>query len=118
MKQFLSTVDIEMFQSGKQLLDFTRKTKRALFPTLMVTERPDRVAINLTAGKIILLVSGSPFAVIMPTVLKDLMSSMADIYQTFWIGKFLLTLRYLGLFTTILLPGLYVALTSYNPEVF
>ncbi|MFP7296490.1 spore germination protein [Neobacillus niacini] len=118
VKKFLSTIDIEIFQSGEQLLDFTKKSKRTLFPTIMVTERPDRVAVNLTTGKIVLLVAGSPFAVIMPTVMKDLMSSMADIYQTYWIGKFLLTLRYIGLFTSIMLPAVYVALTSYNPEVF
>jgi hypothetical protein len=116
VKEFISSVEIDMFQSGEQLLDFTKKKKRTLFPTIMVTERPDRVALNL-AGKIILLVAGSPYAVLMPTVLKDLMASMADIYQTFWVGKFLIILRYIGLLITILLPGLYVAVTSYNPEV-
>jgi hypothetical protein len=118
VKEFLSSIDIEMFQSGEQLLDFTKKSQRVLFPTIMVTERPDRTVINIAAGKVILLVAGSPFAVLMPTVLKDQMSSMADIYQTYWIGKFLLIVRYIGLVTTITLPALYVALTSYNPEVF
>ncbi|NYE06652.1 hypothetical protein F4694_003432 [Bacillus niacini] len=118
VKDFLSAVEIEMFQSGEQLLDFTKKSQHVLFPTIMVTERPDRTVINIAAGKIILLVQGSPFAVLMPTVLKDQMASMADIYQTYWIGKFLLLLRYIGLFTTITLPALYVALVSYNPEVF
>jgi hypothetical protein len=118
VKEFLSSIEIEMFQSGEQLLDFTKKSQRVLFPTIMVTERPDRTVINIAAGKVILLVAGSPFAVLMPTVLKDQMSSMADIYQTYWIGKFLLIVRYIGLFTSITLPGLYVALTSYNPEVF
>jgi hypothetical protein len=118
VKKFLSSIDIEIFQSGEQLLDFTKKSKRTLYPTIMVTERPDRVAVNLATGKVILLIAGSPFAVLMPTVLKDLMASMADIYQTYWIGKFLLTLRYIGLFTSTMLPAVYVALTSYNPEVF
>lgn len=118
VKDFLSAIEIEMFQSGEQLLDFTKKSQRVLFPTIMVTERPDRTVINIAAGKIILLASGSPFAVLMPTVLKDQMASMADIYQPYWIGRFLLLVRYIGLFTTITLPALYVALVSYNPEVF
>lgn len=118
VRNFLDSIDIEIFQSGEQLLDLIKKSQRALFPLMLITERADRVAINLAAGKVILLVSGSPFAVILPTVLKDFMSSMADIYQTYWVSKFLLTLRYLGLFTSIVLPALYVALTAYNPEVF
>lgn len=118
VKTFLASIDIQMFQTGEQLLDIIKKSNRALFPVMLVTERPDRVAVNLAAGKVVLLVSGSPFAVILPTVMKDFMSSMEDIYQTFWVAKFLLLLRYIGFVTSIILPGLYVAVTSYNPEVF
>ncbi|WP_052353739.1 spore germination protein [Neobacillus jeddahensis] len=118
IKQFLSSIDIEMFQTGEQLLDIIKKSNRALIPVMLVTERPDRVVVNIAAGKIILLVSGSPFAVVLPTVMKDFMSSMEDIYQTYWVAKFLLVLRYIGFMTSLVLPGLYVAVTSYNPELF
>lgn len=118
IKKFLSSIDVNMFQSGEQLLDIIKKSNRALLPVMLVTERPDRVALNLSTGKVILLISGSPFAVILPTVMKDFMSSMADIYQTYWIGRFLQLLRYIGFATSIILPGLYVAVTSYNPEIF
>ncbi len=118
IRQFLDSIEIEMFQSGEQLLDLVKKKKRSLFPILLVTERADRVAVNLAAGKVVLIISGSPFAVILPTVLKDFMSSMEDIYQTYWVGRFLLFLRYCGLFISIILPSSYIALTAYNPEIF
>ncbi|PLS07252.1 spore germination protein [Neobacillus cucumis] len=118
IKEFLSQIDVQMFETGEQLLDLIKKSNRALVPMMLVTERPDRVVVNIAAGKIILLVSGSPFAVVLPTVMKDFMASMEDIYQTFWVTKFLQLLRYIGFFTSLVLPGLYVAITSYNPEVF
>lgn len=118
VRTFLESIDIEIFQSGEQLLDLIKKSKRSLFPVMLITERPDRVTVNLAAGKVVLIISGSPFAVILPTVLKDFMASMADIYQTFWVGQFLLFLRYSGLFISILLPASYIATTSYNPEIF
>ena len=118
VNEFLASIEVEMFQSGEQLLDIIKKSNRSLFPVMLVTERPDRVAVNLAAGKIIILVSGSPFAVILPTVMKDFMASMADIYQTYWVGRFLQLLRYIGFVISIILPGLYVAVTSYNPELF
>jgi hypothetical protein len=118
VKQFLASIDVNMFQSGEQLLDIIKKSNRALFPIMLATERPDRAAINLATGKIILLVHGSPFAVILPTVMKDFMVSMADIYQTYWVGRFLQLIRYIGLLISLITPGLYVAVTSYNPEVF
>ncbi|AZU61771.1 spore germination protein [Neobacillus mesonae] len=118
IKAFLSSLDIQMFQSGEQLLDSIKKSNRALFPLMLVTERPDRVAVNLATGKVILLVAGSPFAVVLPTVMKDFMASMADIYQTYWVGRFLQLLRYIGFIISVCLPGLYVATTSYNPEIY
>ena len=118
IKDFLSSLDIQMFQTGEQLLDAIKKSNRALFPLMLVTERPDRVAVNLATGKVILLISGSPFAVVLPTVMKDFMASMADIYQTYWVGRFLQLLRYIGFIISVCLPGLYVATTSYNPEIY
>src|SRR5690606_19316393 len=38
-------------------------------------------------------------------------------YHSFWISNFLRTLRYVGLLVCILLPGLYVAVTSDSPEI-
>ncbi|WP_052404832.1 spore germination protein [Bacillus rubiinfantis] len=118
IRDFLSSVEIDMFQSGEQLLDSLKKRNRALIPLMLVTERADRVAVNLATGKIIILVSGSPFAVILPTVMKDFMASMEDIYQTYWVGRFLQLIRYIAFIISVGLPGLYVAITSYNPEVF
>ncbi|WP_255286723.1 spore germination protein [Bacillus sp. AFS076308] len=118
IKDFLSQIDVQMFETGEQLLELIKKSNRALVPMMLVTERPDRVVVNLAAGKIILLLSGSPFAVVLPTVMKDFMASMEDIYQTFWVTKFLQLLRYIGFITSLVLPGLYVAVTSYNPELF
>lgn len=118
IREFLASIDVNMFQSGEQLLDIIKKSYRALFPIMLATERPDRAAINLATGKIILLVHGSPFAIILPTVMKDFMVSMADIYQTYWVGRFLQVIRYIGLLISLITPGLYVAVTSYNPELF
>lgn len=118
IKNFLENVDIDMFQTGEQLFDSLKKSNKALFPLMLVSERPDRVAVNLSNGKVVLLIQGSSFAVILPTVMKDLMSSMEDMYQAYWIGKFLLLLRYTAFIVSIILPGLYVAITSYNPELF
>ncbi|WML31609.1 spore germination protein [Neobacillus sp. OS1-32] len=118
VKKFLGEVNIDMLETGEQLFDSLKKSNRALFPLMLVTERPDRVAVNLSNGKVIILVQGSPYAVILPTVMKDLMSSMEDIYQSYWIAKFLQLLRYTAFNVSMILPGLYVAISSYNPEVF
>lgn len=117
VKKFLSGIEVPIFQSGEQLLNYIKKNNKALIPLMLVTERPDRVAVNLAGGKVILLISGSPFAVILPTVMKDFMASMEDSYQTYWVACFLQILRYIGFAISLLLPGAYVVVTSYNPEL-
>ncbi|GGM23793.1 spore germination protein [Paraliobacillus quinghaiensis] len=117
VKEKISTIDKDVIQGVGEVQNEIKKGK-ALFPTYMVTERPDRIAYNLSKGKVIILLEGSPFALIVPAVFFDFMSSMEDLYQTFWISKFLIILRYIGLFISISLPALYVAITAFNPELF
>lgn len=114
----LSKIEIDVLQAAGQLQKQLTKKKRTLYPTMLVTERPDRIAYNLAQGKVVMLVDGTPFALIAPSVFYDFMSSMEDEIQSFWISQFIVSLRYIGLFISILLPSFYVAVTAYNPEFF
>lgn len=108
----------EIIQSVGEIQELLRKRKRTLFPTFMITERPDRIALNISQGKIVILLEGSPFALIAPATFYDFMSAMDDGYQSYWVSKFLKSLRYVGLLINLLLPAAYVGLTSFNPEIF
>lgn len=88
------------------------------FPTALVTDRPDRCALNLAQGKVVLLLNGTPFGIYLPAVFYDFMVSMDDVYQNPWLSRSLHVLRYLALFITTTLPAVYVAAVSYNPEFF
>jgi spore germination protein len=85
---------------------------------MTVTERPDRAAFNLAQGKFVLVLDGTPFVLIAPAVFYDFVSAMDDVYQSFVVSRALVILRYIGIFVTMMLPALYVAVVSYNPEVF
>lgn len=114
----LDQLDIEVLLAAGQLQNKLNKGRKGLFPTIMITERPDRIAFNIGQGKVVLLIDGTLFALVLPAVFYDFMSSMEDIYQSFWVSRFLLSLRYLGLLINLILPAAYVAITAYNPEVF
>jgi spore germination protein len=84
----------------------------------MITERPDRAAINLSQGKVVIIIDGTPFALIGPAVFYDFFSGVDDLYQSFFISRFLVFLRYMGLFISLTVPALYVSIASFNPEIF
>lgn len=104
-----STGELERLISGK---------KYSLFPTVLISERVDRVARALTFGKIVLMLKGSQFAIILPVTFFDFMHAVEDHYESFWMTRLLIIVRYIALFITTTLPGLYIAILSYNPEVF
>ncbi len=117
VKEQLNKVDRSIVQSVGELHRALTSRKRRLFPTLMVTERPDRIAYNLSLGKVIVMMEGTPFVLITPAVFYDFMTSMEDFYQPYFVGKFLVLLRYIGLLISLFLPSFYVGIISYNPEI-
>lgn len=105
-----------VIQAAGQLQRRMSQYKHTLFPTVMITERPDRVVLNLSQGKVAVFLHGTPFVIVAPAVFYDFMSAMDDLYSHFWTGHFLLVLRYIGLCLNLTLASFYVGFTSYNPE--
>jgi spore germination protein KA len=118
VKSRLEQVDADIVQALGQLEALFTGNKYRLFPVTILTERPDHIVLCLAQGKVILMLQGTPFALIAPAVFYDFMSSMDDVYQTFWVSRAMVFLRYIALFLTISLPAIYVAIVSYNPEIF
>jgi spore germination protein len=114
----LDRVHAQLVQSAGELQQNLSPKKFALFPMIVVTERPDRVVRFLSKGRIAVLVDGTPFAMLLPSIFSDFFTAMDDYVQMPVIGHFLKILRYIGFAFTVLLPALYVGTVSYNPEFY
>lgn len=86
-------------------------------PETMSTERPDKASDFLLEGRILVIVNGSPYSIILPITLMDYMTSPEDKNLKTCFANFLRLLRFVGSFITLLLPGLYVAITSFHEEI-
>lgn len=117
LRKRLSIIDEDIVQSASEIERFTMKPSMRLFPTMMLSERPDRTVLNLSQGKIAVLVDTDGYVILLPAIFNDFFTAMDDQIQLPPIGWFLKGVRYIGLFLTVLLPSLYVAFTSYNPEI-
>ena len=89
----------------------------SVFPQIQYTERPDIVAASLLEGRVALVVDGSPDVLLLPLLFVQLLQSPEDYYTRLAPGTFMRWIRYMGLFIAILFPSLYVAVTSYHPEM-
>lgn len=86
-------------------------------PQITATERPDRAAALLAEGKVAIVMHGSPFCLIVPTTTVDLFKTTEDNYIRFPLASFSRIIRYIGVFFSLLLPGLYVAITNFHHEM-
>jgi spore germination protein KA len=113
----LPNVRVRMLRSTNQLMQEITGRKHRLFPVILQTERPDRIATLIERGKVAILQDGSRFGLILPVRMFDFLHAMDDDYEAFWMSKVLVVLRYIAMLLTITLPSLYIAIVSYNPEV-
>jgi spore germination protein len=117
LRRRLASLDIEILQSTGALEKKLSSAKISIFPTMVTTERPDRTVRCINEGKIAVLVGGTGYSLIVPSVFDDFFTAMDDKIQLPFTSFFLKSLRYFGLFITLTLPAFYVAFTSYNPEI-
>ncbi|WP_226537496.1 spore germination protein [Fictibacillus halophilus] len=94
--------------------------KRKLSPVshLFSTELPIQAIHSLKKNRIVLFIDNCPFALVFPHLLWDMFSSVNDRNFTFSLSIMLRVFRIIGAVSTLILPALYVALVSVNPEVF
>lgn len=113
----LQNVNIDLVLETGYIEQLIEDNPYTPFPTCQTTERPDSVAAALSEGRIAILVDGTPLALIVPATLNSLMQSPEDYYNRFHAGTLSRLLRFVGNFLALVLPGLYIALTSYHPEM-
>ncbi|MEG1705469.1 MAG: spore germination protein, partial [Clostridia bacterium] len=87
-----------------------------VFPTVISTERPDNVCHYLLQGRVAVIVENSPFVLIFPAFISDFFKHVEDYYQKNNAVIFTRMLRYIAFAITLLMPAIYVALTTFNQE--
>ncbi|WP_110928563.1 spore germination protein [Bacillus massiliglaciei] len=91
--------------------------RNSMFPQLVDTERPDRLASVLAEGKIGIMADGAPHTLIGPSTITTFFSSFEDYYLPWNIGTFFRMLRLFAVTFSIFSSPLYVAILTYHYQV-
>jgi len=86
-------------------------------PQVLATERPDRVASLIVEGRVAIVVNGSPFVLVVPVTLFELLRSAEDTYIRFPYSNFVRFIRLFGTVLALILPALYIAITTFHQEM-
>ena len=117
VKYRLNNLEIDSLLSSGELEQLIADSNILGIPEMLSTERPDKVTKYLLKGRVVVLVNGSPYGIIVPGILVDFLTSPEDTNLKVSFANFLRGLRFLAAFITLLLPGLYVAITSFHQEI-
>ncbi len=114
----LNNISIDSLISSGELEQLIQDNNITGIPQIISTERPDKCVKGLMQGRAIILINGNPYALIVPSVMTDFLASPEDsnLYPLF--ANFLKTIRLIALFITLLLPGMYIAITNFHQELF
>lgn len=113
----LKTIDMDSLPESGYVEAWIQDSFLSPFPQILNTERPDKAIAAMLQGKVAILLDGTPFVLIAPSVFASVLQSPEDYYERWTIGSLLRVLRYFGAFISIFLPALYIALISLQPDM-
>ncbi|MBQ3355895.1 MAG: spore germination protein [Oscillospiraceae bacterium] len=117
MKKRLSEIDVDGLTTPAAVEEYVTGSRPTAFPLMQYTERTDRFAQGLLDGRVGLLVDGLPLGYLAPVDIGALMTAPEDRGTDYLSASFLRLLRYLALLIGLVLPGLYVAMATFHPEM-
>ncbi|MGG3197545.1 spore germination protein [Priestia aryabhattai] len=109
----LEKINVEKILEANYIEEFISDDFFTPFPLALSTDRPDVVTGEITEGKVAILVEGSPFSLVVPSVLVQFLHAPDDYYTKN--GGFLRLFRALSLVLSLYLPALYVAFVNFHP---
>jgi len=114
----LNNLQVDSILSTGELEQLISDSNDLGVPRVLSTERPDTTSRYLLQGRVVVIINGSPYALVMPATIVDFLSTPEDINLKPKFSNFLKGIRFLSAAITLLLPGIYIAITSFHQEIF
>lgn len=116
IKKHLDKIDIDGIIDSSYLKR-TLEKKGTIFPTIALTERPDKTAMALLEGKVAIIVDMSPYILILPSFFIDFFHTTDDYYQKSINTSFIRIIRFFAFLVAVFTPAIYIAITTRNYDL-
>ncbi|WP_060861189.1 spore germination protein [Paenibacillus riograndensis] len=110
-------IEIDGVMESDFIEEFIEDVPWSPFPQIQNTERPDVVSAGLLEGKIAIMVDNTPFVLIVPMNFWTGLQAAEDYYERSIYNTFIRLIRYSLVNMSLLLPSLYVALSTFHQQL-
>lgn len=117
VKHKLKNAKLDIALSTGYIQPFLEGNPASLFSDVGVTERPDVLCAKINEGRIAVVMDGTPYAIIVPYLFSENFQTVDDYSHKGYYATFIRLLKYFSFALTILLPGIYVAVGTFHPEL-
>ena len=115
--KLINNINIDGIIATGTIRNLIEKENKNNFPSTMSVEKPYTAVKYLLQGNIIIMADNDPFALILPMNINDYFISEEDDFNKSINISITRIIRYLAFFITLLTPGVYIAITTYNQEI-
>lgn len=115
--KLLKKINIDGIIASGTIRNLIEKENKNTFPNIITTEKPYTAIKYLLQGNVIIMIDNDPFILILPATLNDFFISEEDDYNKSINVSITRIIRYLTFGITLLTPGIYIAVTTYNQEI-
>lgn len=117
VRKRIKRIQIDGVVDSGYIEDFIEDLPYSPFPQVQNTERPDIACAGLLEGKVAIIIDNTPFTLLVPMTFWAGLQASEDYYERFIYTTFVRWLRYLLLNIALFLPSLYVATTTFHPQL-
>lgn len=116
-KRRLKAISDETLMGTGQIQQLIEDHPMSILPQILQTERPDRAAAGLYEGQFAILTDNSPYALLGPSTIFHFIHASDDSFMRWQYGMFVRLIRILGIVLSLMLPGMYIALTQFHSHL-
>ncbi len=117
VKKRLKSIRADYVTGSGMIEQMIGDSRWSVFPSVLSTERPERAAQYLNAGRVVIICDNSPFALIMPVTLSEFLDSPEGNQQRWQSGSFSRIIRSFAFVLALLLSAVYIAVINFHHEM-
>ncbi|MGM0750656.1 MAG: spore germination protein [Bacillota bacterium] len=117
VRERLDRIEIDGILESGYIEELIEDKTFSPFPTIYNTERPDVVAACLLEGRVAILVNGTPFVLVVPSLFTQFFQAAEDYYQRWDFSTLIRFLRLISFFIALLAPSIFIAVTTFHHEM-
>ena len=118
VRKRLKSIKLDTILTSGYVSAYLEQGRKSIFSGVYTTERPDVFCAKLNEGRVGVIIDGTPFTLVCPSVFSENFTTMDDYVSKPFYATYIRLLKYVCFFITIAVPGIYVAIATYHPETF